>query len=112
MAAIVAIRDGLKDARTGNSPYFWTMVGNPHERTRRLNEGLNASWPARPSQDDSIEPESSRSALGCRPPQNVEKAQAVEHDLHRQRSLQHGHYPADDRQYPGQAVPENCFGVP
>jgi hypothetical protein len=43
MAAIVAIRDGLNDARTGNEPYFWTMVGNPRERTRRLNEGLNAT---------------------------------------------------------------------
>jgi hypothetical protein len=29
--------------RAGRSPYFWTMVGNPHERTRRLNEGLNAT---------------------------------------------------------------------
>jgi hypothetical protein len=43
MAAIVAIRDGLRDARTGSEPYFWTMVGNPSERTRRLNEGLNAT---------------------------------------------------------------------
>jgi hypothetical protein len=43
MAAIVAIRDGLKDARTGRPPYFWTMLGNPRERTRRLNEGLNAT---------------------------------------------------------------------
>jgi hypothetical protein len=43
MVAIVAVRDGLKDARAGRSPYFWTMVGNPRERTRRLNEGLNAT---------------------------------------------------------------------
>jgi hypothetical protein len=43
MAAIVAVRDGLKDARTGKSPYFWTMLDNPRERTRRLNEGLNAT---------------------------------------------------------------------
>src|SRR5215472_1605505 len=43
MAAIVAIRDGLKDARTGNQPYFWTLVSNPRERIRRLNEGLNAT---------------------------------------------------------------------
>ena len=43
MAAIVAIRDGLNDARTGNEPYFWTMVDNPRERTRRLDEGLNAT---------------------------------------------------------------------
>jgi hypothetical protein len=43
MAAIVAIRNGLKDARTGKSPYFWTLVTNPRERIRRLNEGLNAT---------------------------------------------------------------------
>ncbi len=43
MAAIVAIRDGLTDARTGRSPYFWTMMGNPGERAQRLNEGLNAT---------------------------------------------------------------------
>jgi hypothetical protein len=43
MAAIVAIRDGLKDGRTGRSPYFWTILGNPRERARRLDEGLNAT---------------------------------------------------------------------
>jgi hypothetical protein len=43
MAAIVAIRHGVNDARTGRSPYFWTMLGNPRERAQRLNEGLNAT---------------------------------------------------------------------
>ena len=43
MVAIVAIRDGLKDARTGRSPYFWTMLANPRARAQRLNEGLNAT---------------------------------------------------------------------
>jgi hypothetical protein len=43
MAAIVAIRDGLKDARTDRSPYFWTILGKPHERAQRLREGLNAT---------------------------------------------------------------------
>src|ERR1700761_863417 len=43
MVAIVAIRDGLKDARTGRSPYFWTMLRDPSQRSRRLNEGLNAT---------------------------------------------------------------------
>src|SRR5438105_14732150 len=43
MVAIVAIRHGLNDTRTGRSPYFWTMVGNPRERAQRLNEGLNAT---------------------------------------------------------------------
>ena len=43
MAAIVAIRHGINDARTGRSPYFWTMLSNPRERAQRLNEGLNAT---------------------------------------------------------------------
>ena len=43
MVAIVAIRHGLNDARTGRTPYFWTMLGNPRERAQRLNEGLNAT---------------------------------------------------------------------
>jgi hypothetical protein len=43
MGAIVAIRHGLNDARTGRSPYFWTMMTNPRERAWRLNEGLNAT---------------------------------------------------------------------
>src|SRR5260370_9911898 len=43
MVAIVAVRDGLKDARTGRSPYFWTMLGHPGERAQRLNEGFNAT---------------------------------------------------------------------
>jgi hypothetical protein len=43
MVAIVATRDGLRDARAGRSPYFWTMLNNPRKRIRRLNEGLNAT---------------------------------------------------------------------
>jgi len=43
MVAIIAIRHGLNDARTGRSPYFWTMLGNPRGRGQRLNEGLNAT---------------------------------------------------------------------
>ena len=43
MAAIVAIRDGLKDVRTGRSPYFWTVLRNPDERIGRLREGLNVT---------------------------------------------------------------------
>lgn len=43
MAAIAAILGGLKDARTGRSPFFWTMLGNPRERVERLEEGLNAT---------------------------------------------------------------------
>src|SRR5262245_48654931 len=43
MATIVAIRDGLKDARSGRSPYFATVVANPQERLGRLREGLDAT---------------------------------------------------------------------
>ena len=43
MATIAAIYDGLKDARTGRSPYFWTVLRKPHERAARLGEGLNAT---------------------------------------------------------------------
>jgi hypothetical protein len=43
MAMIVAIRDGRKDARSGRSPYFATVLTNPEERTSRLREGLNAT---------------------------------------------------------------------
>jgi hypothetical protein len=38
MAAIVAIRDGLKRRADPQPALFWTMVDNPRERTRRLNE--------------------------------------------------------------------------
>lgn len=43
MAAIAAIYDGLKDVRTGRSPYFWTLLRHRHERFARLREGLNAT---------------------------------------------------------------------
>ena len=49
MAAIVAIHDGLKDARTGRSPYlwtvvrFWTVAHTRGERVERLREGLIAT---------------------------------------------------------------------
>ncbi len=43
MAAIVAIRDGCNDARTGRSPFIPTMLYKPRERTERLREALNAT---------------------------------------------------------------------
>jgi hypothetical protein len=43
IAAIVAIRDGLNDARTGRSPFIPTMLYKPRERTERLREALNAT---------------------------------------------------------------------
>jgi hypothetical protein len=41
--AIAAIRDGLRNARTDRSPYFWTVAGNSLERIGRLREGLIAT---------------------------------------------------------------------
>jgi hypothetical protein len=43
MAAIAAWHDGLKDVGTGRSPYFWTILHSPQERTARLNEGLTST---------------------------------------------------------------------
>lgn len=43
MSAIFAVRDGIKDARTGRSPYFWTVVSDPQKRGDRLREGLDAT---------------------------------------------------------------------
>ena len=39
MAAFFAIRSGLADARTGKSPYFWTMVSDPNERAELIKDG-------------------------------------------------------------------------
>jgi hypothetical protein len=43
MAAIAAIRDGVKDARIGRSPLLRTVLHEPQKRTERLNEALNAT---------------------------------------------------------------------
>jgi hypothetical protein len=43
MATVVAILDGRKDARTGRSPYLWTILWNREDRIGRLREGLNAT---------------------------------------------------------------------
>jgi len=40
MAAVAALIDGVKDARTGRARYLWTIVTNPAKRGARLNEGL------------------------------------------------------------------------
>jgi len=39
MAAIFAIRSGLKDAREGQPAYFWDLLTNPAERRRALQSG-------------------------------------------------------------------------
>ena len=43
MATIFAIRDGIKDAQTGRSPYFWTVLRDAAQRRARLVEGLKAT---------------------------------------------------------------------
>jgi hypothetical protein len=40
MAAIAALRDGINDAKSRRSPYFWTLLANPFERGHRLYEKL------------------------------------------------------------------------
>jgi hypothetical protein len=40
MATIAALLDGLRDARAGRDPYFWTILTNPARRMVRLREGL------------------------------------------------------------------------
>jgi hypothetical protein len=44
MGMIFAIRDGIKDARTGRSPYFWTIMTEPAKRGGHLREGFAATW--------------------------------------------------------------------
>jgi hypothetical protein len=43
MAAIAAYRDGVRDGRTGRSPYFWTVVTSRSDRVGRLREGFIAT---------------------------------------------------------------------
>jgi hypothetical protein len=43
MAALFAVRDGYRDAQTGRSPYFWTVLHDPGQRRGRLMEGVKAT---------------------------------------------------------------------
>src|SRR5262245_5713352 len=43
MSSLVALHDGIKDARSGRSPYFWTVLSDPDKRRARLREGLAAT---------------------------------------------------------------------
>lgn len=43
MAATAGIRDGIVDARTGSSPYLWTVFSDSQSRKARLKEGLSAT---------------------------------------------------------------------
>ena len=40
MAAIAALRDGINDAKSRRSPYFWSLLANPFAGGHRLYEGL------------------------------------------------------------------------
>ncbi len=39
MAIFLAVRSGLKDARDGKPPYFWTMLTQAGERSAMLKDG-------------------------------------------------------------------------
>ena len=39
MAAIIAVRAGLRDARSGRPAFFWSIVTNPAERKTLLRDG-------------------------------------------------------------------------
>jgi len=43
MAALFAVRDGMTDARTGRSPYFWTLLHDSGRRRERFREGVKAT---------------------------------------------------------------------
>lgn len=43
MAILLAVRDGIKDAHTGQSPYFWAILHDPATRRARLRLGLHAT---------------------------------------------------------------------
>jgi hypothetical protein len=42
MAAVLALRDGCKDAGDGRSPYLWAIIHDPARRSARLREGIRA----------------------------------------------------------------------
>ena len=42
MAALLAFLAGLKDAREGRPPYFWTILTDPHQRVDLMREGWKA----------------------------------------------------------------------
>ena len=43
VAALLAVRDGVVDARGGRSPYFWTLLHDPARRRERFREGVRAT---------------------------------------------------------------------
>jgi hypothetical protein len=43
MSGLAALREGVKDARSGRAPYFWSLLTHPGDRIERLSEGLVAT---------------------------------------------------------------------
>jgi hypothetical protein len=43
MATLLAIRSGLKDAKTGKPPYFWSLIFHPYDPSRRR-EMIKDGW--------------------------------------------------------------------
>jgi hypothetical protein len=43
IALLLALRDGLRDAKTGRSPYFWTVLNDPEKRAARVREAFKAT---------------------------------------------------------------------
>ncbi len=43
MATMAALRDGIHDARTGHTPFLWTVLSDPAQRRGRLDEALIAT---------------------------------------------------------------------
>ncbi len=43
MSALLALRDGIKDAKGGTPPYFWSIVNDAERRNTSLMEGLKAT---------------------------------------------------------------------
>jgi hypothetical protein len=39
MAVLVAIKDGLRDAKAGQPPYFWALLGDPAHRRELIHDG-------------------------------------------------------------------------
>jgi hypothetical protein len=42
MAMLMAIKDGLRDAKAGKPPYFWAMFGDPAHRREMVQSGWNS----------------------------------------------------------------------
>lgn len=42
MAALLAVRAGIKDAREGRPPYFWTILTDASQRANLLRQGWGA----------------------------------------------------------------------